>query len=167
MKVCPKCGWDRFSANQICRCDIIVNSENEFIRNNTEDNSVFISSTEAPYGPYICEGCGAEYDDLEDELVERNELIGRRVYVYQKKMIREGNIISFNNLDMPCVEFDDGEIMILDPIVNKYEILEPEEDDEEEEEEIIPRILLKDISRKQYDELADYMYKHDIEFDEL
>lgn len=79
MLVCPKCGGQEFSANQTCTCDIIVDSKNEFLRNNTEDDSVYISWADAPYGPYYCTSCGTEYDDLENELIERDDLIGRRI----------------------------------------------------------------------------------------
>jgi|GEM_PF-1932670 len=55
-----KCSHDRFSAHQRCYHNIIVDSDNSFVDN------VDIYDSEKPYGPYSCEKCGAEYDDLDN-----------------------------------------------------------------------------------------------------
>lgn len=59
-----KCGNDEFEANQLCRINVIVDSENFFIRNarKTMDDSCYDS--EKPSGDYICTKCNAEYESL-------------------------------------------------------------------------------------------------------
>ena len=59
MKRCS-CGSTRFSANQACYHSIIVDGDNNFIRN------IEIGEAENPYGLYHCTNCGAEYDDLDE-----------------------------------------------------------------------------------------------------
>jgi hypothetical protein len=53
-----KCGHDRFTAQQRCYHNVIVDSKNAFVDNND------IYESENPYGPYNCERCGLEYEDL-------------------------------------------------------------------------------------------------------
>lgn len=62
---CPKCKSTEFSAHQLCRMDVIVNGDNIFERNFSENAAADIYDAETPYGPYECMTCGAEYDDLE------------------------------------------------------------------------------------------------------
>lgn len=61
------CGNTRFSAHQRCYMDIIVDSNNDFIRN------VGIYESDRAYGPYSCTACGTEYEELEelDKLTSR------------------------------------------------------------------------------------------------
>ncbi len=54
------CGSARFTAHQICRHDVIVDSENNYVR----DDGIYDS--EKPYGPYMCTQCNTEYDELDD-----------------------------------------------------------------------------------------------------
>ena len=54
------CGNTRFTASQRCYHDVIVNSDNIFIRDDG------ISDADSPYGPYCCTKCGAEYEYLSD-----------------------------------------------------------------------------------------------------
>ena len=54
------CGNTHFSANQACYHSVIVDSNNNFIRN------IEIGEAENPYGLYHCTNCDAEYDDLDD-----------------------------------------------------------------------------------------------------
>ena len=58
-----KCGGTEFSAAQVCFHDIVVDSENNFIRDEC------INFGEEPYGTYCCLNCGTEYEGL-DELPE-------------------------------------------------------------------------------------------------
>ena len=61
-----RCGCGRFYAHQVCHMDIIVDADNCFIENASEDAAAAIYDAQTPYGPYVCVECGAEYDDLED-----------------------------------------------------------------------------------------------------
>jgi len=54
------CGSTRFAANQACYHSVIVDSDNNFIRN------IEIGEAEYPYGIYHCTVCNAEYDTLDD-----------------------------------------------------------------------------------------------------
>ena len=65
-KVCPKCGGEKFSANQVCYHDIYVDGCNDFL----EDKAT--SDSDTPYGPYACIKCGEEFDEL-TELKEVEE----------------------------------------------------------------------------------------------
>ena len=64
-RVCPKCGGRRFFAHQVQRHDVIVDGDNNWIEQPPESSY----DSESPYGPYVCEKCGAEYDSL-DALAE-------------------------------------------------------------------------------------------------
>jgi len=162
MLVCPKCGGQKFTASQDCVCDIIVDGNNEFLANNTEDNSLFISYADLPYGPYCCTNCGAEYDVLEDELIERNDLIGRRVRCDEE----EGTLASIDDLERLHVNMDDGSELLLIPGADKYEILEPEEEEDEEEGEDV-RILLKNVSFEELSRVREFLNNQEIEVEEL
>jgi len=54
------CGCDKFHAHQICRHDVVVNGDNLFC----EDKGIYDSET--PYGPFTCDKCGKEYDEIDD-----------------------------------------------------------------------------------------------------
>ena len=65
---CIHCGSGLFFAHQVCRLDIIVNINNNWQDNQDEgkDTSQAIYDAETPHGPYTCQGCGAEFDELKD-----------------------------------------------------------------------------------------------------
>ncbi|MCC2255549.1 hypothetical protein LKD70_14185 [Ruminococcus sp. CLA-AA-H200] len=65
MKKCV-CGNTTFYAHQVCRLDIVVDGDNEFVRNAfaTADASIYDSGN--PYGPYTCTSCNREYGDWDD-----------------------------------------------------------------------------------------------------
>ncbi|MSS38324.1 hypothetical protein [Clostridium porci] len=69
---CKCCGKERFFARQVCRMDVIVDGSNQFIDNVGKNGDVSIYDAETPYGPYTCEACGAEYDDLAAESLPTN-----------------------------------------------------------------------------------------------
>lgn len=52
------CGEERFAAHQICRHDVTVDADGNWI----EDCGVYDS--EKPYGPFTCMTCGKEMDEL-------------------------------------------------------------------------------------------------------
>ncbi len=55
-----ECGSTRFTAHQICRHDVIVDSDNQYQR----DDGIY--DAERPYGPYICTQCNREYEELDE-----------------------------------------------------------------------------------------------------
>lgn len=59
---CKYCNGDTFFARQVCRLDVIVDGNGEFLENAHSDAAQAIYDSEKPYGPYQCCGCGAEYD---------------------------------------------------------------------------------------------------------
>ena len=73
MRVCKKCGCNRFYGHQVVRMDIICTSLG-FERNVHENISEDIYDSETPYGPFTCVKCGAEYEDLE-ELPEESAVV--------------------------------------------------------------------------------------------
>ncbi len=63
---CPKCGNDKFVGRQVCRVDIIVDGDNNFLDNLMSDKELVSSiyDSETPYGPYTCTECGEEIEEL-------------------------------------------------------------------------------------------------------
>ncbi len=86
MKRC-KCGYQKFAAHQIVRMDVVVDPNNDWIRNLTND-STSIYDAEEPYGPYTCLKCGAEYDSLDnlpdDDTYSMPEEKSKKLYVFLK-----------------------------------------------------------------------------------
>ena len=66
MGKCPKCGNKTFSARQQCYHDIVVDDDNDFVR------EIEVTDASKPYGPYECMNCGHEIDDL-DDLADDND----------------------------------------------------------------------------------------------
>lgn len=65
MKVCKKCGCNKFHGHQLVRMDVICTSQG-FEENVHNDISQDIYDSEQPYGPFSCVDCGQEYEDLEN-----------------------------------------------------------------------------------------------------
>lgn len=64
-RICPNCGNNHFFAHQVCRMDVIVDSDGQFESNlNNAEQSIYDS--EPPYGHFVCTKCGAEFEDVED-----------------------------------------------------------------------------------------------------
>lgn len=86
MKRC-KCGCQQFAAHQIVRMDVVVDPNNDWIRNLTND-STCIYDAEEPYGPYTCIKCGAVYDSLDalpdDDTYSMSEEKSKKLYVFLK-----------------------------------------------------------------------------------
>lgn len=57
---CEICGCDRFFAHQVCHHDILVDGDKNFI----EDKGIYYAS--APFEPFTCEQCGAEFDSISE-----------------------------------------------------------------------------------------------------
>ena len=66
MRKC-RCGCTEFMGHQHAYHDIVVDSNNDFVR------EIGIYESETPYGPFICQNCGAEYEEL-DMLAEYEEM---------------------------------------------------------------------------------------------
>lgn len=63
---CKYCGGEQFVAHQICRMEILVDGEGDYIDGVHKDIGLDIYDSEPAYGPFQCCGCGAEYDVLAD-----------------------------------------------------------------------------------------------------
>ena len=61
---CKHCGGEQFIAHQVCRMEILVDGEGDYIDGVHKDISLDIYDSEPAYGPFQCCGCGAEYDVL-------------------------------------------------------------------------------------------------------
>ena len=172
MLVCPKCGGQKFTASQTCVCDIIVDSDNEFLENNTENNSVYISWADPPYGPYCCTNCGVEYNDIEKDLVEQDDLVGRCVRcIHMHDAIglegAEGTIAHVDDAGQIHVVWDNGSKLFLVQDLDKYKILDLSGEEEEEEEEYDVPILLKNISFDDLSKIREFLNQQEIEAEEL
>ncbi len=60
------CGGNRFIAHQLIRADIVVNKRGEFEENLPGGLESNVYDAEMPYGPFTCDNCGKEYDELTD-----------------------------------------------------------------------------------------------------
>lgn len=81
MKRCKICGCTEFSAHQRIYTDIIVDGDNHFIKNDSQNNSIAIYESENPYGPYTCKTCGMEYDELNDLYEDLEDYVGYIYYI--------------------------------------------------------------------------------------
>ena len=93
MKTCPDCGGVEFSASQKCYCNIIVDGENDFLRNDSKDDSVNILEADKPYGPYQCLICRAEFESLCEDLDNTDDPPEDYTIVYLKQTI-DGDILT-------------------------------------------------------------------------
>jgi hypothetical protein len=137
-----------------------VDGDNRFVANKMENNNVYISDAETPYGPYTCKRCGAEYDDLDDELVEQDELIGRKVIFKNPR----GEIVAIHTVksfsDTGAVQIPWGTSVIsLETERVSYEILAPEK---KEKESPTVCIKLSNLTPEQLDEIMACIKKHGI-----
>jgi len=83
VRVCPECGCEEFIARMQVYIGVIVDSENEFLRDegdimtNKRGEKLhvpLVTDSNPPYGPYVCRGCCAEYDGL-DYLAVATDLV--------------------------------------------------------------------------------------------
>ena len=65
MRKC-ECGSTEFRAHQIVRMDVIVDGDNQWEENLTQDAAASIYDAETPYGPYTCRNCGRVYNSLDE-----------------------------------------------------------------------------------------------------
>lgn len=61
-----ECGNTEFYAHQLCRMNVVVDADNEWLRNSPEDNSACYDF-ETPYGPFTCTECKKEYEELPEK----------------------------------------------------------------------------------------------------
>lgn len=62
-KIC-KCGNDEFNATQICKIDVVVDSENFFLRSSKDTMEESCYDSDRPCGDYTCTKCGEMYENL-------------------------------------------------------------------------------------------------------
>lgn len=63
---CKFCGGTEFIGHQTCRMDVLVDENGDFSENLHGGADANIYDSEAPYGPFTCCGCGAEYEEIRD-----------------------------------------------------------------------------------------------------
>lgn len=61
---CPFCGSKRFIGHQLIRTDVYVNENGDFDDNLPGGLEAHIYDSENPYGPFTCDKCGHEFDEL-------------------------------------------------------------------------------------------------------
>lgn len=61
---CRICGKEEFVGHQVIRALVICDGDGGFLSNMTDGLSASIYDSEKPYGPFECNYCGAEYEDL-------------------------------------------------------------------------------------------------------
>lgn len=79
---CPKCGCVRFIGHQRVYMDVVCDSQGGYVEPISENCEKDIEEADKPYGPFTCEKCGTEYDELpitvemsEEELIEKIQKI--------------------------------------------------------------------------------------------
>lgn len=63
-KSCPKCGCDRFIGSQRVYMNVICTPNGDYHENISDNVKSNIFEADKPYGPFICEKCGTEYETL-------------------------------------------------------------------------------------------------------
>ena len=61
---CHCCGNDEFYARQRCYVDVVVDQNNNFLRNEKSAMDNNCSDADTPYGPFVCTGCAAEFSTM-------------------------------------------------------------------------------------------------------
>lgn len=61
---CPFCGSERFIGHQLMRANVYVGSDGYFEDNLPGGLEPSIYDSEKPYGPFTCDQCGQEFDEL-------------------------------------------------------------------------------------------------------
>lgn len=62
---CLICGREKFIAHQLIRADIFVDGDGKFTDNIGDNLEDHIYDSGRPYGPFTCNCCGAEYEELD------------------------------------------------------------------------------------------------------
>lgn len=61
---CPFCGSKRFIGHQLIRADVYVDENGTYDDNLPGGLETHIYDSERPYGPFTCDKCGHEFDEL-------------------------------------------------------------------------------------------------------
>jgi hypothetical protein len=61
---CLKCGNTEYYAHQQVYVDVVVDENNNFIKNTGGTTEASIYESNKPYGPYTCTKCRAQYEEL-------------------------------------------------------------------------------------------------------
>lgn len=64
---CPFCRSKRFIGHQIVRTEVYVGEDGDFDGNLPDGLEAHIYDSERPYGPFICDKCGHEFDELPED----------------------------------------------------------------------------------------------------
>ena len=64
---CPFCGSTRFIGHQIIRASVYVGGDGQFEDNLPGGLEPAIYDAEKPYGPFTCDRCGQEFDELPED----------------------------------------------------------------------------------------------------
>lgn len=64
--ICKFCGGTKFLGHQLCRMDVLVGEDGEFLDDLPGGAESHIYDSEEPYGPFTCQGCGAVYENIWD-----------------------------------------------------------------------------------------------------
>ena len=62
---CPYCNHNVFVAHQVLYADVLVDENGAFVNNMPDGLEAAVYDCERPYGPYTCNCCGAEFDELD------------------------------------------------------------------------------------------------------
>lgn len=60
------CNNKEFFAHQKCFVDVVVDGNNNFLKNKYENFEQSVYESEKPYGQYTCSNCGEEFNELKD-----------------------------------------------------------------------------------------------------
>ena len=68
---CPFCGSKRFIGHQIIRAEVYVDENGDFDDNLPGGLEAHIYDSEKPYGPFTCDKCGHEFNELPEHRTVR------------------------------------------------------------------------------------------------
>ena len=92
---CTHCGNKEFNAHQVCRMDVVVDGDNNWVSNpGGADSAASIYDSENPFGPYTCTDCGKEYDELQDN--EWHDMkAGKKVSFLEEQGVKEADALEW------------------------------------------------------------------------
>ena len=67
--LCPHCGHDKFHASQQVYVNVLVSGNNHFLENTSQNMEDSVYEASNPYGPYTCQKCDLELEELPSNLV--------------------------------------------------------------------------------------------------
>lgn len=88
---CKFCGCEVFTGHQVCHMDVLVDGNTGcFLSNMRGGADAAIYEAGDPFGPFQCCGCGAEYDELAEDMPETGQPLagwmnGRALFVKESE----------------------------------------------------------------------------------